>query len=298
MADVVNFAVNWLTISALYAMVAIGFTMIFGVGGVLNLAHGATITIGGLLTYYFTLELGQPLILGVLGAVAVGTVFNLIMYRFLVRKLEDLYGDEPEYTALMILIMTLLVALVVEQAFRLSLGSIPKSVPAFLEGNINLFGTGVSSNMILAFVVSWIMIGGLFFFVNYTRTGKALLAITMSRKGANLVGININRMYLYTWLIAGVLAAIAGVFLGSRFSAVYTMGRAPLVISFAIVVLGGLGSIRGSVLGAYIIGFTETFTITFVPNGIRLSGATAFVLLVIVLLVRPEGIFGRELQLG
>lgn len=298
MADLVSFGVNWLTLSALYAMVAIGFTMIFGVGGVLNLGHGATITIGGLMTYYFVVVLEQHLWVSVVAAVALATVFNLVLYRALVRKLEDLYGDEPEYTALMILIMTLLVALVVEQAFRLTLGSLPRTVPPFVSGNFDVAGTTVSYNIMLAFVVSWIMIGALFFFVNYTRRGKALMAITMSRKGANLVGIDINRMYLWTWVIAGVLAAIAGVFLGSRYSAVYTMGRIPLVISFAIVVLGGLGSIKGSVLGAYVIGFAETFTITFVPGGSRLAGATAFVLLVIVLLVRPEGIYGRELQLG
>lgn len=298
MADLVSFGVNWLALSALYAMVAIGFTMIFGVGGVLNLAHGATITFGGLLTYYLVVELGQPLLVSVAGAVLVATVFNMVMYRVLVRKLEDMYGDEPEYTALMILIMTLLVALVVEQGFRLTLGSLPKTIPPFIPGNLDFAGTTVSYNIVLAFVVSWVMIGALFFFVNYTRRGKALMAITMSRKGANLVGIDINRMYLVTWVIAGVFAAIAGVFLGSRFSAVYTMGRIPLVISFAIVVLGGLGSIKGSVVGAYVIGFAETFTITFVPQGSRLAGATAFVLLVIVLLVRPEGIYGRELQLG
>jgi branched-chain amino acid transport system permease protein len=142
------------------------------------------------------------------------------------------------------------------------------------------------------FVVSWSIIVALFLFVNYTKLGKAILATSMSHKGASLVGIKSRRINLTTWIIAGAFAGIAGLFLGSYLTASFAMGRNPLVLSFSIVVLGGIGSIRGSVVGAYLIGFLEIATTNMIDP--RLQGMAPLVVLVLVLLVKPEGLFGRE----
>ncbi|MDY7081039.1 MAG: branched-chain amino acid ABC transporter permease [Halobacteria archaeon] len=115
----------------------------------------------------------------------------------------------------------------------------------------------------------------------------------MSEKGASLVGIRSDRINLLTWVIAGALAGIAGMALGSQLGATFDMGRNPLILSFSIVVLGGIGSIRGSVVGAYLIGFLEVFVIQFISND--LTGIAPLLVLVLVLLVKPEGLFGREL---
>lgn len=155
-----------------------------------------------------------------------------------------------------------------------------------------MLGDSVRQNRVLVFAVSWLLIGGLFYFVDRTRTGKAILATSMSDKGAALVGIDAERIYTYTWLLAGALAGVAGLFLASFQTASPTMGRTPLLLAFAIVV-GGLGSIRGSVIGAYLISFLDHATVTFVSE--RLAGVSALVVLVAVLLVKPEGLFGREL---
>lgn len=151
----------------------------------------------------------------------------------------------------------------------------------------------MQNNLLVVFVVSWLLIGGLFAFVNYTKTGKAILATSMSLRGAALVGIESDRINLYTWAIAGLLAGIAGLFLGSYQTANWAMGREPLILSFSIVVLGGLGSIRGSLVAAYVIGFLEVITTSAIDP--RLSGLAGLLVLVVVLLVRPEGLFGREL---
>jgi branched-chain amino acid transport system permease protein len=155
---------------------------------------------------------------------------------------------------------------------------------------------GLEANRVLGFVLSWVLIGGLFYFVNRTKQGQAILATSMSKKGSALVGINPDRTYTYTWIIAGVLAGVAGLFLGSFQSLNPLMGRSPLLLSFSIVVLGGLGSIRGSVIGAYFISMLDQLTIFYVSD--RLAGLSGLVVLVVVLLVRPKGLFGRELAEG
>ena len=156
-----------------------------------------------------------------------------------------------------------------------------------------MLGDSVRQNRVLVFAVSWLLIGGLSYFVDRTRTGKAILATSMSDKGAALVGIDAERIYTYTWLLAGALAGVAGLFLASFQTASPAMGRTPLLLAFVVVVVGGLGSIRGSVIGAYLISFLNHAIVTFVSE--RLAGVSALVVLVAVLLVNPEGLFGREL---
>lgn len=193
----------------------------------------------------------------------------------------------------MVMILTLVASIAIEQYFLVTQGSQPKAIGSLLPGQLSVGGVTVQLNMVLAFVLSWLLIGALFVAIRYTQTGKAILATSMSTKGAALVGIESERMYLYTWLLAGVLAGVAGVFFGSFRTASWAMGRGPLILSFSIVVLGGIGSIRGSVVGAYLIGFLEVFTVSYVDSS--LSGLASLVVLVGVLLVKPEGLFGREL---
>lgn len=284
MVNAANLAVNVLLLGALYSLVAIGFTLIFGVGGVLNLAHGALITLGAYAAYYATVA-GLGIWVGALAAFAVPALFSYGLYRGMIRRV----AGHP----ITVLILSLVAGLVVEQVFLVIAGTQPLAIPSLFEGQTVLVSRGVENNRIAAFVLSWLLIGGLFYFVTRTKQGKAILATSMSHKGAALVGIDSDAVYGYTWLIAGALAGVAGLFLASFLTANPLMGRTPLLLSFAIVVLGGLGSIRGSVLGAYLIALLDQVTVTMIST--RLSGVAALVVLVVVLLVRPEGLFGREL---
>jgi len=284
MVDPVNLITSWLIISALYALVAIGFTMIFGVGGVLNLAHGAVVAVGAFAAYAVTARGFGPWT-GALAALAAGGLFSAGLYLLMIRNVDD----EP----ILVMILTLVSSIIVEEFLRTFVGTQPRAVPGLASGQVPVAGTTVQANMVLMFVVSWLLIGALLLFIDHTDTGKAIIATSMSAKGAAVVGIDSDRIHLYTWLIAGVLAGIAGVFLASYLTASWAMGRQPLILSFSIVILGGLGSIRGSVVGAYLIGFLEVFTVNVVNP--RLSGVASLVVLVLVLLVRPEGLFGREL---
>jgi branched-chain amino acid transport system permease protein len=284
MAAISQFIVQSAIRSGLYALVAIGFTLIFGVGGVLNLAHGASIVLGAYAAF-----LASSVGLGVGGAAAaaliVPAIFGALLYLTIIRRFEH----EP----IMVMILTLVASVAMEQVVLNLFGAQPVAIPQFLTGNFTLAGTNVQYNLLAVFVMSWAIIIGLFLFINYTKFGKAILATSMSAKGASLVGIRSSRINLATWIIAGALAGIAGMALGSQLGATFAMGRNPLVLSFSIVVIGGIGSIRGSVIGAYFIGFLEVAVIQYVSSD--LAGIAPLLVLIAVLIVKPEGLFGREL---
>jgi branched-chain amino acid transport system permease protein len=284
-------------ISALYAIIAIGFTLIFGVGGILNFAHGAFITVGAFTATYVSssIGLGLPIAVGLIAGLIAGAILGAVTYLGIIRYVRT--------RPVTVLILTFVIGFFVMYSIRILINDV-------LGGDALQFyvppvvGTGYAGysatflNDLFIFVSSWILIVALIWFVNYTRTGRAIIAVSQSDKGAALVGINAEKINIITWTLAGAFAGYAGVLLaGSLGTGSWLMAiepPAPLVLSFAIVILGGLGSIKGSVVGAYIIGFFETFTVSYVPGGSQLAGISSLVLLIAFLLLKPEGLFGRE----
>jgi len=428
MAEIVLFS---LSISALYALVAIGFTMIFGVGGVLNLAHGALIMVAAYTAYVAKAFLGWNiylssvlalvvsalLALAIYGgftryarpifvlvaahsgyylgdavlhlgfaptlalAVLIGTAFGLIAYgsrrllpyglwvliaallyylfgpllklslylavplallvaalfalgrrRGWIKRDEQgiflillpyvasvatgIFGLAPwlglavalafamlfttglvryiQGSTIVTMIVTLALALVLEELVRILFGSTPRLLLPLIRGNTLIWGVKLGNTQILAFIVSWLAIGLLWFFIRGTKLGKAILATAQDRVGAALMGIDPELVYIITWTISGALAGVAGVFFASSLAMLPTMWRDPLVIAFAIVILGGLGNIQGSLIAAYLVGFLETLTVYLLSPSWR--GLPSLILLVLILILRPRGLFGRELE--
>ena len=278
-------------LSALYAIIAIGFTLIFGVGGILNFAHGSFITVGMFAAFLVTNSSGWielPVWAGLLAGTGAGVLVAVVTYLGIIRYVRD--------RPVTVLILTFVVGFFIIYAIRIwasgidDVGALSIPVP-------QVMGTAFLNNVFI-FVTSWLSIGLLFYFVNYTRTGRAIIAVSQSDKGAALVGISAEKINLITWALAGAFAGYAGVLLAGAFGngswLMSIQPPAPLILSFAIVILGGLGSIKGSIAGAYIIGFFETFTVNFAPGGEQLAGVSSLALLVVFLLVKPEGLFGRE----
>ena len=277
--------------SALYAIIAIGFTLIFGVGGILNFAHGAFITVGMFAAFLVTSPEGVidlPIWVGLLAGTGAGALLGAVTYVGIIRYVRD--------RSVTVLILTFVIGFFLIYAVRIGASDIfgvrePLTIPV-----PQVMGTDFLNNVFIL-VTSWLLIGLLFYFVNYTRTGRAIIAVSQSDKGAALVGIDAGKINLVTWTVAGAFAGYAGVLLaGALGSGGWLMSirpPAPLILSFAIVILGGLGSIKGSVVGAYVIGFVETFAVNFLPGGQQLAGVASLVLLVAFLLVKPEGLFGR-----
>ena len=282
MVDLPSILVTGAMVSAVYALVAIGFTMIFGVGGVLNLAHGGLLMIGA---YAFLAVSGMaPPVVAFVASVVVAAVISYALYLGLIRYLEE--------NVVITFLATLLVALLFQELVTMGFSAQPRSLAALVPGTVQIAGTRIRYNQILGFVVSWVAIGALWYYVTRTRAGRAILATSMSERGAMLTGVDISRVRAETWLIAGALAGVGGVFLGSLQTTSPFMWLDPLALAFIIVVIGGVGSIKGSIVGAYLIGYLETLTVAFAGSGVR--GVFALVVVALVILFRPQGLYGRE----
>lgn len=281
MGGVVEVLILGFLISSLYALIALGFTMIFGVAGVLNLAHGAFAMVGAYLAVW-ALSWGWSLPAAAAFAVVAMAVLAPLAYLLLIRPIED--------RPIIVFLGTLLFAVVLEQIIGLLFSFNSRILPPLVDGILVVGGTRIPYNRLAASALALLIIGALWLFVNRTRMGKAILALSMERRGAALVGIPTNRIILWVWTISGALAAIAGLFVGSFFGISPLEERLLLTIAFSTVVLGGLGSIPGSLWAALIIGFSETIVQQFAPEA---RGLASLVILMFVLTFRPQGLLGR-----
>jgi branched-chain amino acid transport system permease protein len=270
-------------LSGLYALIAIGFTMIFSVGRVLNLAYGVYIMLGGYIYYLTAQTLGLPKLLSFGCAIAAGVTFGIATYLILVKRLQ---GD-----SVAIEISTLILAVVMQALIVLVFSPAPKSMWPLIPGVWRIQEVSVTYNVVVATVTSWVVIAALLLFIGKTHVGRAIRAVSMDPKGAIVSGIDPQRINLITWALSGGLGAIAGVFLATYTQLDPGMWVYPLIISVAVVIVGGIGSIVGSLVAAHIIGFLETITTTAIAANLR--GVTTMALIIIVLVVSPKGLFGK-----
>ena len=270
-------------LSGLYALIAVGFTLIFSVGRVLNLAYGAYLMLGGYAYFYMVQQLGMPKFPGFLFATGMGALAGVLMYRLLVKRLK---GDQVAVE-----ISTLILAVVIQAAIVLVFNDSSKILHPIVSGVWRIGSTTITNNILVAMVASWIILGGLLLFVKKTHVGRAMQAVSMDAKGARISGINTDRVNMMTWAISGALGAVAGVFFASYTQLNPSMWVAPLIIAVAVVIVGGIGSIVGTLIVAHIIGFMEIITTTFIAAELR--GVFTMLLIIGVLVIRPQGLFGR-----
>ena len=270
--------------SAIYAMLAVGFTLIFGVARVLNLAHGSFYALGAYGTYVLTSLVGWPLWLAAIVAIAGVSLFGVVVEKVLIRPLR--------YSQLGVLMITLAVSLVVEQALFLTFGSEYRNVPAFIDTKISVGGVDVAGQRLLTLLVAVVAIGALYLFIQRTRLGSAILAISQDAEAAKYMGIPSDRIFSLVMAISAALAALAGVLAGPFLSVQPSMHLLPIVKAFAIVIVGGLGSISGSILAALMLGYAETLVAYLISTSWTEIVSVLATLLTLVL--RPAGIFGKR----
>lgn len=284
MDELLKIVIQGLLLSGLYALIAVGFTLIFSIGRVLNLAYGAYLMIGGYVFFWISQSLKMPKLLGVAVAVAVGVLMGLLIFRLLVRPLK---GNHVAVE-----ISTLILAVILQSGVVLVFGDSSKILLAIVPGVSIVAGASVTYNILVAAMASWAILIGLHLYVRNTHTGRAMQAVSMDPKGAAISGIEPNRINMITWGISGGLGALGGVFFASYTQLSPSMWVGPLIISVAVVIVGGIGSVMGTLIVAHIIGFMEVIVVAAIAPELR--GVFTMLLIIGVLVIRPRGLFGRE----
>jgi branched-chain amino acid transport system permease protein len=284
--------VDGFAVSALYGLGAIGFTLIFGVSGVLNLAHGGIMLIAALVGWWAAADHG----VGPYGGAAIGVLAGLlssyVTYVAVVRPIQRSRAIPKVEEEIFILTGTLLWGIMIQVGMDYIFTNNPVTMPPMVPGVVSLFGVRTPRNEVMIAAVCWISIGLVWLLVNRTRVGKQLLAASINPRGLTLLGFEMSRIYLIVWTIYGLLAGLAGVLLASFFGISSDNAGNLTASAFTIVILGGLGSVPGSLIAAYVVGYAETVTAYMVAPTLR--PIPALIILVLVLYMRPRGLLGRR----
>jgi branched-chain amino acid transport system permease protein len=293
------------TLGAIYALIALGYTMVYGIIELINFAHGdvlmwsTVVTLGVLGRMGFGsssaaiggIQLVFTLILLLAVGMAVSAVLNVAIERFAYRPLRKAPRLAP-------LIAAIGVSFILQNVAKIwgGIGTAQAGYPAiFPNGGFSLGGVSFTYLDIFIIILALILMYGLNVFITTTRLGRAMRATAQDPEAAALMGVNINRTIATTFLIGGALAGAAGVVYSLHTGAVfYQTGNQLGLIAFTAAVLGGIGNIQGAVLGGFVIGVIQSVTILYIPGGFQWSVATVFVILVLILVLRPSGLLGQQ----
>ena len=287
----INYLINGVSLGSVYAIIALGYTMVYGIAKMLNFAHGDIIMIGSYVVFVTVSSMGLPPMLGVLLAVAACTLLGVVIERVAYKPLRNASPLAVLITAIGVSYLLQNVALLIFGADTKSFTSVVK-IPALklADGQLNITGETIAT--ILSCIVIMVC---LMAFINRTRAGQAMLAVSEDKGAATLMGINVNGTIALTFAIGSALAAIAGVLLCSAYPSLtpYT-GSMPGIKAFVAAVFGGIGSIPGAFIGGVLLGVIEILSKAYISS--QLSDAIVFSVLIIVLLVKPTGILGKKIS--
>ena len=293
--EFLSYLISGISLGSVYAIIALGYTMVYGIAKMLNFAHGDVIMIGGYVSFCAMFYLGLPSIVAVLMAVVVCTVLGIVIERLAYKPLRSA-------PSLAVLITAIGVSYFLQNAALLLWGSSPVVFPNFFksaggETGIALFGgeLRVSYVALVTIAVCVVIMVALSLFIGKTKMGKAMRAVSEDRSAAELMGIKVNATISLTFAIGSALAAIAGVLLCSTYHTLMpTTGSMPGIKAFTAAVFGGIGSIPGALLGGLLLGIIEILGKAYVS--MELGDALVFAVLIIVLLVKPTGLLGKPMR--
>ena len=285
--EFLSYLISGVSLGSVYAIIALGYTMVYGIAKMLNFAHGDVIMVGGYISLLAMSSLGLPWWVGVLLAMVVCTVLGVIIEGLAYKPLRAA-------PSLAVLITAIGVSYFLQNAAQLIWGASPMSYTPIVSGSLQLFGEQLSISYVslLTIVVCAVIMVGLTPFTSKSKMGKAMRACSEDKGAAQLMGINVNRTISLTFAIGSALAAIAGVLLCSfNTSLMPTTGSMPGIKAFTAAVFGGIGSIPGAFLGGILLGIIEALAKAYIST--QLANSIVFAVLIIMLLVRPAGLLGR-----
>jgi branched-chain amino acid transport system permease protein len=276
--------VNGLSLGGIYAMIALGYTMVYGIAKMLNFAHGDIIMVGG---YAILVFLSINPILAIIFSVIFCIILGILVEKAAYRPLR---GASP----LAVLITAIGVSYFLQSLAQIIFGASPKYVTIANLGSVNIGGISISVATIITLVASLIIMTALTLFVKYTKTGRAMLAVSEDKDAARLMGVNVNNIIMITFAIGSALAALAGLFSLLRVPTIMpTYGALPGIKAFTAAVIGGIGSIPGAMVGGILLGIVECISNS-IPTLAPYTMAIEFAILIVILLVKPTGILGKK----
>ncbi len=286
-----SYLISGISLGSIYAIIALGYTMVYGIARMLNFAHGDIIMVGGFAIFTMVSTLGMAPMVGILTAIVVCTVLGVTIEFVAYRPLRGA-------SSLAVLITAIGVSYLLQNLALLIFGSNARQFTSVVTvPGLKLAGgrLSISGETIVTIVVCIVIMAGLTGFINKTKVGQAMLAVSEDRGAATLMGINVNRTIAITFAIGSALAAVAGALLCSTYPSLtpYT-GSMPGIKAFVAAVFGGIGSIPGALIGGILLGVIENLSKAYISS--QLSDAIVFSVLIIVLLVRPTGILGRKIN--
>ncbi len=289
MVDILQQIINGISLGSIYALIALGYTMVYGILRLINFAHGDIFMVGAFIGYFALGSWNLPFALGLVIAMIGASVIGMIIERFAYRPLRT----APRIS---LLITAIGVSFLLENLMVLIVGASPRSFPQSIPVDIyNIGGLILTNRQIIILLISILLMILLQFIVMRTKIGKAMRAVSQDKEMALMLGINIDSVIAFTFALGSALAAAGGVLVGLYFNKIEPyMGVMPGLKAFVAAVLGGIGIIPGAMLGGFILGIAEILVSAFISSTVR--DAVAFIILIIILLVRPSGLLGKYMR--
>ncbi len=291
MSSFLSYLISGVSLGSVYAIIALGYTMVYGIAKMLNFAHGDIIMVGAYIAFIVSTNMGLPPVIAILAAVVGCTILGVLIERIAYKPLRGA-------SSLSVLITAIGVSYFLQNSALLLFGADSKTftslvnVPSVTIMNGEVIISGVT---IVSIVASIIVITLLTIFINKTKTGQAMLAVSEDTGAATLMGIDVNKTIAITFAIGSALAGVAGVLLCSTYPVLSSQtGAMPGIKAFTAAVFGGIGSIPGAMIGGMVMGVVENLSKAYISS--QLSDAIVFALLIIILLVKPTGLMGKKIQ--
>lgn len=284
MGGLLQSVLNGLMLGGIYILVALGLTLVLSIMGIVQISHGEIYMVGAYLVYYTVAKLGLNFFASILIATFLVGGLGIFLERICFRP----FRGDPDRSMTVAISLTL----VIQSIVLFVAGGQPLSYPSPFTGVLRVFGVAIAWKRFVILLVGLALLVALFLFIRYSRRGQAMLAISQEREGAALQGINIDVVSALAMFLGCGLAAVAGGLIGSLFSISPTMGSFALMKGIACIILGGLGSLPGAVLGGLILGLVDGILPSLTTT--HIAGLVGFATIIIILLFRPQGIWGHE----